>query len=115
MGPRGTPALTFSHVFLLRTTLSFLLIKNVDKMCNGLPDMPFWDNLNNRPLCHTLSKALEISRKTFLTSWPSSNDVTGSYVRDNNWLIQESPGLNPDWFCEMRLFPRKKSNSSLKK
>ena len=28
----------------------------------------------------------------------------------NNWLIQESPGLNPDWFSDIRLFSIKYVN-----
>ena len=45
-------------------------------------------------------------------------------VIDNSWLMQESPGLKPDWFGEIRLkpdwfgeirlFSSKKLNSSSK-
>ena len=31
-----------------------------------------------------------------------------SVVIDNNWFIVESPGLNPDWFLDRRLFVWKK-------
>lgn len=33
-----------------------------------------------------------------INTYSSSNEVKISYVMDNSWLIQESPGLNPDWF-----------------
>ena len=33
---------------------------------------------------------------------------------DNNWLMEESPGLNTDWFSEIRFFSSKKLNISLK-
>ena len=31
-----------------------------------------------------------------------------SWLTKRNWLMQESPGLNPDWFGESRLFFEKK-------
>ena len=76
--------------------------------------MLFWDNLNKRPLCHNLSKVLEISRKTLLTSYPSSNDKKILCVMNNSWLMQEPLGLNSYWHCEIRLFSSKKINSLLK-
>ena len=36
------------------------------------------------------------------------------WVIDNNWLIHESPCLNPDWFSEIRLLEVKKLNISFK-
>lgn len=64
-----------------------------------LPDIWFCDTLKMGLLCHTLSKVLE----AFLTSSPSSNDWNISCVVDNSWLMQEDPGLNPEWFVETRL------------
>ena len=64
--------------------------------------MPFYFNLKIIPSCHTLSNAFDISRKTLLTSNPSSSDLYISRVIDKSWLTQESPGLKPDWFCEIR-------------
>ena len=86
--PSGMPTVTFSNVdfWPLRTNLCFLSLKNSDKISGRLPDIPFCYGLNITSLCYTLSKALEISRKTFLTSNPC--------VMDNSWLKQESQGLN---------------------
>ena len=39
------------------------------------PDIPLSFNFNNKPSCQTLSKAFDMSRKTPLTSQPSSNDL----------------------------------------
>ena len=33
-----------------------------------------------------------------------------SQVMANNWLTQESPGLNPDWFSDIKLFSIKYVN-----
>ena len=75
MEPWRMPMVTFcySDVWPLRRTLCFLLVKKVDKRSKGLPDIPFCNNLKGRLLCHTLSKALEMSKKTLLTSNPSLN------------------------------------------
>ena len=45
-------------------------------------------------------KSLDISKKTPLTSSPPSNDLYIWRVIAINWLTQDSPGLNPDWFGE---------------
>ena len=49
--------------------------KNKTEVYKRLPDIPFCDNLRRRPLCHVLSKALEMSKKTLLTSNPTSNEL----------------------------------------
>ena len=36
-----------------------------------------------------------------------------SQVMANNWLTQESPGLNPDWFSDIKLFSIKYVNMVL--
>ena len=61
--PCGTPdpILEYCELKLLRTTRCFLLL-------NNRPDIPFCSSLNIKPLCHTLSKALDMSRNTALTS-----------------------------------------------
>ena len=69
--------------------------------------MPFYFNLKISPSYQTLSKALDMSEKTHLTSNPLSNRVKTSWVIDNGWLIQESPGWKPDWFLEMSLLAEK--------
>ena len=52
-----------------------LLLKKSDKICKRSPETPFCFNLKISPSCQTLSKALDISKKTPLTSNPSSNDL----------------------------------------
>ena len=59
---------------LSRTTLCFLSLKKSDKMYSRLPDIPFCDSLESSSLCHTFSKALEISRKMISTSNRSLDD-----------------------------------------
>ena len=70
MEPWRTPALILVHEkdCPFNTTLCFLYVKKCFKTLNKLPDIPFSYNLNIRPLCQTLSKVFEISRKTPLTS-----------------------------------------------
>ena len=77
MEPWGMPAVTFrySDVCRLRRALCFLSLKKLDKRSKKLPDIPLCDNLKRRPLCHTLSKALEISKKTLHNSNLSSNEL----------------------------------------
>ena len=64
--------------------------------------MPFCFSL--KITCQTFSNAFEILRKTPLTSNPSPKDLHISWVIDKSLLIQESPGLKPDWFEEIKLF-----------
>ena len=42
---------------------------------NRFPEIPFNDSLRSNPSCHTLSKTFDISKKTPLTSSPSSDDL----------------------------------------
>ena len=51
-----------------------------------------------KPSCQTLSNALEMSRKTPLTSAVGllSKAVYISCIIDSNWTIHESPGRKPD-------------------
>ena len=94
---------------------SFLSItKKSDKICNRSPEILFCFNLKISPSCQTLSKALDISKKTPLTSNPSSNDFQISWVIDKNWLIHESAGLTFDWFGEIGLLEVKNLKISLK-
>ena len=54
------------------------------------------------PSCQTLSKALDMSKKTLLTYNPLSKNVKILWIIDNSWLIQESPDWKPDWFFESK-------------
>ena len=65
------------------------------------------------PSCHTLSKALHMSRYTLRTSKLSSKDWYLSWVIDQSWLMQESPGLKPDWLWDIRSFSIKNPNNPL--
>ena len=60
-------------------------------------------NLYISPSRHTLSKALNMSRNTPLTSKPLSKEAEISWVIDRGRFMQESPGLNSDCFGEIRL------------
>ena len=66
--PCGTPAFTLpqAETWPLSTTLCFLLLKKLKRMFNRSPKMPFCSSLKITPLCLTLSKALDISKKTLL-------------------------------------------------
>ena len=69
--------------------------------------MSFCFNLEISPSCQTLSKALDMSKKTLLTSNPISKHVKILWVIDNSRLIQESLSWKPDWFLEMSLLTDK--------
>ena len=68
------------------------------------------ENVYISSLCHTLSKALDISRNTPLTSKSLSKEVKISWVIDRSWFMRESPGLNPDYFGDIRLLFKKHFN-----
>ena len=69
--------------------------------------MPFCSGLKVTSRCQTLSKALDMPKKTFLTFRLSSNILQISLVIDNRWLMRESPGLKPDWFVVISLYAEK--------
>ena len=51
-----------------------------------------------------LSNSLEILRNAPFTSKLLSKDLYSRVIDRIDWLIQKSPGLNPDWFSVIRLF-----------
>lgn len=61
----------------------------------------------------TLSNAFKIEREKLLTSRTSSEGLYISGVKDNSWLVQESPGLKPDLLEELILFLIKNLTISL--
>ena len=71
--PINRRSLTIEHYPKLSTTLCFLFPKKSDKICGSSPKMSFDFNLEIIPPCQTSSKALDMSKKTLLTSnqWPS--------------------------------------------
>ena len=76
MEPWGTPAsiLTQREAYPFKTTRCFLKLRKSVTIFKLLSDIPFYFNLNIRPLCQTLSNALDISKNTALTSRLSSKD-----------------------------------------
>ena len=80
--PCGTPALRLVHVETcpFKTALCFLFLKKSHNKFKSSPNMPFCFNLKMIPSCHTLSNAFDISRKTLLTSNPSSNDFIYLFI-----------------------------------
>ena len=77
------------------------LKKNFVKVISS-PDIPFCCNLESKPLCQTLSNALDISRKTPLISLLLSKAEGISCAVDSNWLVQKSPGLNSGCFGDIK-------------
>ena len=76
--------------------------------------IPFCFNLYISLLYHTLSKALDMSRKNIhLTSYSSmllSKEVKISWVIDSSSFIEASPALKPGSFGEIRLLSKKYFN-----
>ena len=101
----GTPVVTSvqEEDCLLRTTLCFVFLKKFNNRFKKSPDMPFF-SLKIRPSCHTLAKAIGISRNTLRTSKPSSNYWWILWVIDKRWLMQQSPGLKQDLCWDIRSF-----------
>ena len=62
--------------------------------------MPIDLSLWSKSSCQTLSNALDISKKTDLTSRDGLQSKASniSCVIASNWFIHESDGRNPDWF-----------------
>ena len=75
--PWATPALKsgLSETCPFNKTLCFLFLRKSHKRLSKLPDIPFHFSLKIGPSCQTLSNAFNISRKTPITSKPSSNDL----------------------------------------
>ena len=71
--------------------------------------IPLCVSLNIITSWQTLSKALDISKKTILTSNSSLKDEQSLWVIYRSWLTQESPDLKPDWLGATRLLARKKN------
>ena len=64
--PCGTPALIVAHSddCPLRRTLRYFSLKKLSIRARRLPEIPTDLSLNTKPLCQTLTKAFEMSRKT---------------------------------------------------
>ena len=66
------------------TQLCFPQFKTIFNEVISFPDVLFCCNLKSKHLCKTLSNALDMSRETPLTSWPSSNAERISSAIDSN-------------------------------
>ena len=75
--PCGTPALILAQeeTCPLITTLCFVLPKKISRILNKSPELKFCSSLKRIPSCQTLSNALEMSKKTLLTTSPLSEDL----------------------------------------
>ena len=96
--PCGTPDWMDSQddSMPFKTTLCLRLLRKSDMSAQSWPSMPLLLSLNNKPSCHTLSNALEMSRKDALVISIS-----------RSWYIVESPGRKPDWCFEINSFSTK--------
>ena len=68
------PMLDQGETCPFKKTRCFLKVRKSVIIFKILSDMPFCFNLNIRPLCQTLSNALDISKNIALTSRLSSKD-----------------------------------------
>ena len=111
----GTPTLTTVHEKTCpsKLTFYFLSFNKSDKTLSRLPKMLFCFSLKIILLCQNSSNAFEILQKTPFTSNPSSKDLYILWLINKTWLIQESSGLKPDWFEEIKLFSLRNLNISL--
>ena len=91
--PWGTPASIFRKDDLMpsTTTHCFLLDRYSSKSVKTILDIPICSSFAKRPLCHTLSKAELISRKTPWLMFPLPQLVLIWCIMYNNWEIVESP------------------------
>ena len=62
--------------------------QQINKRFKRFPEISFRFSLRSKPSCCTLSKALDTSKKTPLTSSRSSNDLYISWGIASNWLTQ---------------------------
>ena len=88
LGERPLWHLAMTNVDRLTQLYCFLLLNKSFIKVISSPDIPFCCNLKSKPSCQTLSNALDISRKTPLTSWPSSNAKRILCAIDSNWLLK---------------------------
>ena len=94
--PWGTPALFFFYEeaeFFCTHAGTYLK----DSHARMFQETPIGFNLNKRPLCHTQSNALLISRKNMRSSLLLSSVLEISLFRYKSWFTVESPAWKPDW------------------
>ena len=107
--PWGMPAFKYAYdeCWPFNTTLSFLQRKKSFIKVISSPNIPYCCNFKRKSSCPNLSNALNISRRTPLTSLPSSNADKISCAISSIWLVQKSPGPIPDCFGDIKSFSEK--------
>ena len=107
--PWGMPAFKYAYdeCWPFNTTLSFLQRKKPFIKVISSPNIPYCCNFKRKSSCQNLSNALNISRRTPLTSWPSSNADKISCAIYSIWLVQKSPGPIPDCLGDIKSFSEK--------
>ena len=107
--PWGMPAFKYAYdeCWPFNTTLSFLQRKKSFIKVISSPNIPYCCNFKRKSSCQNLSNALNISRRTPLTSLPSSNADKISCAIYSIWLVQKSPGPIPDCFGDIKSFSEK--------
>ena len=95
--PCGTPASTgrVSEWWPSSTTHCTRWWRYDEIHLSKFPEIPLRFSLNRTLLCHTLSNAFDKSRKTILTSLPSSKASVNLCVMDNSWETV------PEWKTEL--------------
>ena len=96
--------------FLRFKIFAIRLFKKSIKRHSSLSFKSFWFNLYISPLCHILSKALEMHRNTPLTSMSLSKEVKISWIINRIQFPQNSQGINLEHFGEIRLLAKKYFN-----
>ena len=79
-----------------KTTFCFRSLGKSSKILIISPQILLCCSLKISPSCHTLSKALEMSRNISKTSSCISKTLKILWLIERSWLMQESPGLNRD-------------------
>ena len=85
-----------------KTTLCRLLWRNDSIRPRRLPFISLFFSLRRKPLCQTLSNALDKFKKTS-NDRLALNALKILWVIEISWLTQESFGLSPDWILLRRL------------
>ena len=108
MDPCDTPAFTSNHcdVWPFSKTLWKPFVKIFLICSSKASEIPIDLSLKISPLRHTLSNALDISRKTpqDLRAGYASKAEYILWTIDNSWFTQESLARKPDWSAKSNLW-----------
>ena len=113
VGTWGTLALILVNdkTFPFKTTRCFLKLRKSGIVFKMLAHMPFCFNLTMRPLCHTLSNTLYISKNIVDLKIIVKRLIKFMGERKNlinKWIIWFK---KPDWLSGIKLFSAKSSNT----